>query len=58
MSQKEFPGKGGQTRLIYLVPKAPADRDRPLVVLLLLDIPLDFRKSHDKEGRKETRAEG
>lgn len=45
--------EGGQTRLIYLVPKAPADRDRPLVVLLLLDIPLDFRKSCDKEERKE-----
>lgn len=58
MSQKGLPGKGGQTRLIYLVPKAPADRDRPLVVLLLLDIPLDFRKSCDNEERKEMREEG
>lgn len=50
--------EGGQTRLIYLVPKAPVDRDRPLVVLLLLDIFFLGKAATKKKEKEIVREEG
>lgn len=49
-----------QTLLIYLVPKALAGKERPLVVLWLLHLLSDSRKSSGREetkGRREERVE-